>query len=61
MYIPVLEDAILEVDGRVAQLTLNRPDLRNALTGTSLVSDIVKAVVWVNRCKNLSVLILTGA
>jgi enoyl-CoA hydratase/carnithine racemase len=61
MNLPVLEDAILEVDGRVAQLTLNRHDVRNALTGTSLVSDIVKAVAWVNRCKDISVLILTGA
>ncbi len=58
---PELIDATLEVEGRVAIMTLNRDDLRNALTGTALVNDIVNATAWVNACEELSVLILTGA
>jgi enoyl-CoA hydratase/carnithine racemase len=58
---PELVDATLAVDGRVAVLTLNRDDLRNALTGTSLVDDIVAATGWVNSNRDVSVLILTGA
>ncbi len=33
MSIPRVTDALLEVDGRVALLTLNRDDVRNARTG----------------------------
>ena len=58
---PQLIDATLEVDDRVAVLTMNRDDLRNALTGTSLVDDIVAATTWVNGNRDISVLILTGA
>lgn len=58
---PELIDATLEVDGRVAVLTLNRDDLRNTLTGTALVDDIVNATAWVNARAELSVLVLTGA
>lgn len=58
---PQLRDAILNIDGRVASLTLNRDDVRNALTGTALIEDIVDTVQWVNRTDGISVLILTGA
>jgi enoyl-CoA hydratase/carnithine racemase len=61
MHLPEMIDATLEVDGRVAVMTLNRDDLRNALTGTALVDDIVKATAWVNAREELSTLILTGA
>jgi enoyl-CoA hydratase/carnithine racemase len=61
MKLPELIDATLAVDGRVVVMTLNRDDLRNALTGTALVDDIVNATAWVNACEELSVLILTGA
>lgn len=60
MKYPALIDSTLEVDGRVAVLTLNRDDVRNALTGTSLVDDIVTTTAWVNACRDLSVLVLTG-
>lgn len=61
MNLPKLTDALLEVDGRVAMLTLNRHDVRNALTGTSLIDDIVTVAAWVNRTDEVSALILTGA
>lgn len=58
---PTLSDALLEVDQRVAILTLNRDDVRNALTGTRLIDDIVGVAEWVNRCEDVSVLVITGA
>jgi enoyl-CoA hydratase/carnithine racemase len=45
----------------VALLTLQRDDVRNALTGTALVDDICTTLEWADACADLSVLILTGA
>jgi len=59
--LPELTDATLTLENRVATLTLNRHDVRNALTGTALVDDIVATAAWVNRCQNVSVLVITGA
>lgn len=60
MNLPDLVDSTLTLDDRVALLTLRRDDVRNALTGTALVDDIVTAVQWANRCPEVSVMILTG-
>lgn len=57
---PELKDSTLEVDGRVAVLTFKRNDVRNALTGTALIDDIVRTVNWANIETGLSVLIITG-
>lgn len=59
--LPEMIDSTFEVADRVAILTLNRNDLRNALTGTGLVNDIINAVTWVNGCADVSVMVLTGA
>ncbi|MBW7471057.1 enoyl-CoA hydratase-related protein [Marinobacter sp. M216] len=59
--LPQLTDALLTLDERVAVLTLNRHDLRNALTGSHLIDDIVTTAEWVNRCEDVSVLVITGA
>jgi enoyl-CoA hydratase/carnithine racemase len=58
---PILKDARLVLDGRIATLTLDRDDVRNALTGTALIDDIVAVAAWVNRCDDVSALIITGA
>lgn len=58
--VPELKDSSLEVDGRVALLTFKRNDVRNALTGTELIDDILKTVNWANSEAGLSVLIITG-
>lgn len=60
MNLPILADARLELDHRVATLTFERDDVRNALTGTALIDDIVAVAGWANRCDEVSVLILTG-
>ena len=59
--LPVLRDAALELDARVALLTFKRDDKRNALTGTALVDDICAVLEWANATPEVSVLILTGA
>jgi enoyl-CoA hydratase/carnithine racemase len=61
MNMPQLTDALLAVDQRVATLTLNRHDVRNALTGTALIDDIVAVAEWINRADEVSVLVVTGA
>ncbi|WP_280546567.1 MULTISPECIES: enoyl-CoA hydratase-related protein [unclassified Halomonas] len=61
MSLPSLTDARLTLEGRVATLTLDRHDVRNALTGTALVDDIVAVADWVNACDEVSVLVITGA
>jgi enoyl-CoA hydratase/carnithine racemase len=58
---PKLTDALLHVEGRVATLTLNRHDVRNALTGTRLIDDLVAVADWVTHADGVSVLIITGA
>lgn len=61
MDLPTTVDARLEVRGRVALLTLDRDDVRNALTGTALVDDLVTVVDWIEHEPGISVLVLTGA
>ncbi|OUR75546.1 enoyl-CoA hydratase [Marinomonas sp. 42_23_T18] len=59
--LPQLTDASLTLEDRVAVLTLNRHDLRNALTGSHLIDDIVTTAQWVNQAHEVSVLVITGA
>lgn len=59
--VPQLTDALLTLDNRVATFTMNRHDLRNALTGSALIDDIVTTADWVNHCDDVSVLVITGA
>ncbi len=57
---PSLRDSSLSLVDRVATLTFTRNDVRNELTGTGLVDDIVDVADWVNRNPAVSVLIITG-
>ncbi len=61
MQLPKLSDASLSLENRVALLTLQRDDVRNALTGTALVEDILTTLDWCNQTSEVSVLVLTGA
>ncbi len=58
--LPALTDSALTLTGRIATLTFQRHDLRNALTGSALIDDIVTVADWVNRTPEVSVLIITG-
>jgi enoyl-CoA hydratase/carnithine racemase len=59
--LPPLTDASIELQERVAELTFNRDDVRNALTGTALVEDILATLAWCHRTAEVSVLIISGA
>ncbi len=61
MNLPILGDARLQLEERIATLTLDRDDVRNALTGTKLIDDIITVADWVNHCEDVSVLVITGA
>lgn len=58
--LPRLNDSRIELENRVATLTFQRDDVRNALTGTGLIDDIVHTVAWANLCREVSALIITG-
>ncbi|WP_243374843.1 enoyl-CoA hydratase-related protein [Geotalea sp. SG265] len=60
MVVPILKDSSIHMDGRIAVLTFQRNDVRNALTGTALIDDIVRTVNWANREPGVSVLVITG-
>jgi enoyl-CoA hydratase/carnithine racemase len=60
MVVPKLKESLLEVEGRVAVLTFQRDDVRNALTGTALVDDLLQTVSWADAEKGISALIITG-
>jgi enoyl-CoA hydratase/carnithine racemase len=55
-----IAESTLTVENRVATLTFERDDVRNALTGTALCDDILAAVAWANASPDVSVLIFTG-
>lgn len=61
MTVPQPVDSLFDLQGRVATLTFNRDDVRNALTGTSLAEDIVNVVNWCSSNSSVSVLVMTGA
>ena len=60
MQFPSLIDSTIELNQRVATLSFNRDDVRNALTGTQIIDDIVNTVNWVNQSEEVSALIITG-
>ena len=57
---PKLSDASLSLDAGVALMRFDRDDVRNALTGTELVADIIAVCDWVNKNHAVGALILTG-
>jgi enoyl-CoA hydratase/carnithine racemase len=50
-----------EKKGSIAHLTLNRPDIRNAITGETIINEIVDVCHYVQNQKDICVLIVTGA
>ena len=52
---------LLSVEGRIATVTMNRPAVRNALTGTGVLEGLLASLDTIKDDPALSVLILTGA
>ena len=55
-----LKDSKLSINKKVGILTFCRNDIRNALTGSYLINDIINTVDFINKSNNASVLIITG-
>ncbi len=54
------ETLVVEVDGRIGRVTLNRPDKLNALS-RQLMSEIVELGAWLKLREDIRVVILSGA
>lgn len=48
-------------NGPIVTLTMNRPDIRNALSGADAITDIVEACAEISRDLSVRAVILTGA
>jgi len=57
---PPLSDVLLEVDGAIATVTLNRPEQRNPLS-SSMIRDLRLALDWCKQEAAVSVVVLTFA
>ena len=58
--LPPTKDARLSLDNGVAVLLLDRDDVRNALTGTHLLDDIIRVCEWINRTPEVGALVISG-
>lgn len=58
--IPRLEQVLVSAGGRVATVTLNRPEQRNPLSATML-RDLASALRWCKEDDQVRVVVLTGA
>ena len=57
--LPALEQVLLSTTGRIATVTLNRPDQRNPLSATML-RDLATAFRWCKEEAEVRVVVLTG-
>ncbi len=56
-----MPDVLFEKTGKAAILTLNRPDIRNAISGAEMIREIESACRQASADESVSVLIITGA
>ncbi len=56
----MLEQVLVSVEGRVATVTLNRPEQRNPL-GATMLRDLATALRWCQAEPDARVVVLTGA
>ena len=57
---PAVAECTLELHGRAAMLAFDRHEVRNALTGTKILEDLLAVTTWINQSRAISVLVLTG-
>ena len=55
-----LIDSHFSLKKKVGILKFNRDDIRNALTGSNLINDIVNTINFINNTNKVSVLVITG-
>jgi enoyl-CoA hydratase/carnithine racemase len=57
---PPLADVLIEVDGAIARVTMNRPEQRNPLSA-AMIGDLRAALAWCKNEATVAVVVLTGA
>jgi enoyl-CoA hydratase/carnithine racemase len=57
---PQLSEVLLEVDGAVATVTMNRPEQRNPLSA-AMIADLRAALAWCKTQSSVATVVLTGA
>jgi enoyl-CoA hydratase len=57
---PALREALLEVEGAIATVTMNRPEQRNPLSA-AMIGDLRAALAWCKAEAGVAVVVLTGA
>jgi len=55
------QNLLIKKDGHIVTLTLNRPEIRNAISDDDMISTIVDAIHGLNADRDARVAILTGA
>ena len=55
-----LIDSKFSIVNKVGTLTFCRNDIRNALTGSCIIDDIINTIEYINKNNTVSVLIITG-
>jgi enoyl-CoA hydratase/carnithine racemase len=55
------QNLLIKKDGHIVTLTLNRPEIRNAISDDDMISTIVDAIHALNADRDARVAILTGA
>jgi 2-(1,2-epoxy-1,2-dihydrophenyl)acetyl-CoA isomerase len=55
------ESLLYEQEGAIVTLTINRPEVRNALTGGGLIDAFIEAAGRINADRTVKVAIITGA
>lgn len=53
-------DTSYDVEARIGVLTLNRPEIRNALTGQQMLDEIITTVESADASEDVTVIIITG-
>lgn len=57
---PAVTETVLTVEGRVATLAMDRDDVRNELTGSGIIGDLVAVVDWINGGADIGALVLAS-
>jgi len=55
------ENVVYKKDGHIVTVTLNRPEIRNAISDDDMISDLVSAIERINADADVRCAILTGA
>jgi len=53
-------EILFQIDQGIALITLNRPDIRNAVSGAGIIRELEEACKFVNADGSVKTLILTG-